>query len=298
MNRVIFFGRIHYKNSRSANLAKDAFIRYAETIAKGDLMYKPEDLFGEEPAEQTFDELFLDFPRKSHDEVSDKTVAHTTQSMETLLQFAMAGRVDCFVITAGELPRQVTRTVDNDKSTAQYYGEGYEAYERGAYEEVVPLMTSAIKSFKNHPWAYDARGLAQLELGNLEEAEADLRKARELYPAAPSPHLGLARIFARRKEYSAAMDSCEKAMAGSIPHQPGYWITALFSSEVMIDRLTDDIGVLSEAEIELYRKSIKQTLDRYQMKLRQLGKDRSAFYPSPERLAELQNRFEQLSQLA
>ncbi len=296
MNRVIFSGRIHYKNVRSANLAKDAFIRYAETIAKGDMMYRPEALYGEE-LEEPVSDLFLDFPRKSH-EASDKTVNHSIQSMETLLQFAMAGRVDCFVITAGELPEQITRTVENDKTTSQHYTLAVEAFEAGDYPTAVAEFTTTINSFKRHPWALDGRGLAQLELGNLAEAEADLRSAREMYPNYPSPHLGLAKIFASRQEFSAAMDSCHKAMASSIPHQPGYWITALFSAEVMIGRLEKDFDRISEAERELYHKSITSYLDRYAMKLKQLGGNRSKFYPTPEKLKDLQERYEGLAEMA
>ncbi len=296
MNRVIFFGRIHYKNFRSANLAKDAFVRYAETIAKGDMMYRPEALFGEE-LEEPFNELFIDFPRQSH-EASDKTVNHSIQSMETLLQFAMAGRIDCFVITAGELPQQITRLVENDKTTSQHYTLATEALEAEDYPTAVNEFTETISSFKRHPWALDGRGLAYFELGNLEEAEKDLRSAREMHPSYPSPHLGLAKIFAARGEYSAAMDSCQKAMAGSIPHQPGYWITALFSAEVMIDRLEQASDKISDAEREVYFKGIASYLDRYAMKLRQLGSNRTKFYPTPERHQALQARFEGIAEMA
>lgn len=296
MNRVIFFGRIHFKNVRSANLAKEAFVRYAETIAKGDMMYRPEALYGEE-LEEPVEALFLEFPRASH-EASDKTVNHSIQSMETLLQFAMAGRIDCFVITAGELPEQITRLVENDKTTSQHYSLATEALEAEDYATAVAEFTETIDSFKRHPWALDGRGLAHFELGNLAEAERDFRSAREMYPSYPSPHLGLAKIFAAKQEYSAAMDSCQMAMAGSIPHQPGYWITALFSAEVMIGRLEKEFNKLSNAERDLYHKSIASYLDRYSMKLKQLGKNRTKFYPTPDKLKGLQARFEGVSEMA
>ena len=299
MNRVIFFGRIHFKNKRSVNLAKAAYIRFNETIAKGDMMYRPDALFGDEEAiEEEFEELFLDFPRQSHDEVTDKNLAHTTAAMESLLGYAMAGRVDIFVITAGELPRQITRVVDNAKSAAQYYGEGQAALEAEDYETAVDEFTKSIGSFPRHPWAHNGRALAQYELGKLEEAEADFRAAREQYPALPSPHLGLAKIFADREAYSAAMDSGKEAMKHSIPHQPGYWITALFCAEVMMARIEKEMGKLSESEVELYHKQIDSYLSRYAMKLKQLGSDRTELYPGPERLAELKERFEGLKAVA
>lgn len=299
MNRVIFFGRIHFKNKRSVNLAKAAYIRFDETIAKGDMMYRPEALFGdEEQIQEEFTDLFLDFPRTSHAEVTDKNIAHTTKAMESLLGYAMAGRIDMFVITAGELPRQITRVVDNAKSAAQYFGEGQEALEAGAYDEAIAEFTSSIRSFPRHPWAYDARALARFELDQYDEAEADFREARTQYPALPSPHLGLAKIFAQREAYSAAMDACKEAMRHSIPHQAGYWITALFSAEVMMARLEKEMGKLSDAEVDLYHKQIDSYLDRYRMKLKQLGSDRTEHYPTPEHWEGLMARFEGLKAVA
>ena len=299
MNRVIFVGRIHFKNKRSVNLAKAAYIRFNETIAKNDLMYRPEDLFGDEEAiREDFEELFLDFPRKSHDEVTDKNIAHTTTAMESLLGYAMAGRIDMFVITAGELPRQITRLVDNTKTTAQYFAEGQESLEAEDFEKAVEGFTSSVQSFPRHPWALNGRALANYELGKAAEAEADFRAARELYPDLPSVHLGLAKIFADREEYSAAMDAGKKAMANSIPHQPGYWITALFCAEVMMARIEKEMGNLSETEVELYHKQIAGYLGRYEMKLKQLGSNRTELYPGPERLEGLKARFEGLKAVA
>ena len=299
MNRVIFFGRIHFKNKRSVNLAKAAYIRFNETIAKGDLLYRPDALFGDEEAIlEEFEDLHLDFPRKSFGEVTDKTLTHTERGMTTLLGYAMAGRIDMFVITAGELPRQITGTVDNSKSAAQYFVAGQEALESGRHREAVDAFTDSIRSFGRHPWAYDARALAYYALGDLAEAEADFRRAREEYPSLPSPHLGLARIFARQERYSAAMDSGRLAMEHSIPHQPGYWITALFLAEVMMARLEKEMGQLSETEVDLYQKQVGGFLDRYAMKLKQLGGNRTEYYPTPETHAALVERFEGLRAVA
>ena len=299
MNRVIFFGRIHYKNKRSVNLAKAAYIRYNDTIAKGDLLYRPDALFGdEEQILEEFEDLYLDFPRKSHDEVTDKTLAHTEQGMATLLGYAMAGRVDMFVITAGELPRQITGTVDNSKSAAQYHVAGQEALEAGDFATAITEFTNSINSFARNPWAHDGRALAAYELSDLDAAEADFREARAQHPHLPSPHLGLAKIFARREQYSAAMDSAKKAMDNSIPHQPGYWITALFITEVMMARLEKEMGQLSETEADLYHKQVNSFLSRYEMKLKQLGSNRTEHYPTPEAHAALVERFEGLRAMA
>ena len=296
MNRIIFFGRIHFKNKRSVTFAKEAFIRYAETIAKYDMIYRPEVIFGED-LEADFDQLYIDFERKSH-EATDKTVTHTIQSMEVLLEFAIAGQIDAFVIAANELPEQVTRRVVSEKTPAQHYTNGLAALEAGNYTEAEQELTDSLDSYAENPWAYNARGLARFELDRLEAAEADFRKAREIYQSFPSPHLGLAKIYAKRGAHSAALDACARAMAGSIPHQPGYWISALFGTDVMLTRLEQDAAKLSPAEAELYTKKSQEYTDRYEQKLRQLGSQRNAFYPAPEELRQLQTRLEQVSPMA
>ncbi len=296
MNRVIFFGRIHFKNKRSVTFAKEAFIRYAETIAKNDMLYRPEALFGEDLTAD-FDQLWLEFDRKSH-EAPDKTVNHTIQSMETLLEFAIAGQVDFFVIAANELPKQITRRVVSEKTPAQHYTNGLAALEEQDFAGAVRELTSSLASHEDNPWAYNGRGLAYFELDKLKESEADFLQARERYPNFPSPHLGLAKIYHRRNQPSAALDSCTRAMSGSIPHQPGYWISALFSANVMITRLENDMDKLSPAEAELFYKKSQDFLDRYTQKLRQLGAQKNEHYPAQSELRALQARLEQIGELA
>lgn len=296
MNKVVFFGRIHFKNKRSVTFAKEAFIRYNETIAKGDMMLRPEALFGEE-LELDFDQLSLEFEKNSY-EATDKTISHTMQSMEALLQYAVAGQVDAFVIAANDLPEQITLTVNPDKSTAHAYITGVEALEASRYQEAVEALSESIDSYANHPWAYNARGLAYFELGDLDKAQDDFTTSKSMYAGLPSPHLGLAKIFAKRGELSAAMDSCKRAMKCSIPHQPGFWIATLFLREIMLDRLESDLAKMSSAEADLYFRGIGTDIERYDLKLRQLGKARSKYYPTPEYLQKLQSRFEELSTLA
>ena len=296
MNRIIFFGRVQFKDQRSVTLAKEAYIRHTESITKFDMLYRPEALFGED-LEAEFTDLVIEFERKAH-EANDKTVSHTIQSMEVLLQYAIAGQIDAFVIAANELPRQYTRRVVSEKRPARHYNAGLEAHEDGNFEEAIQEFTRSLAAYRPNPWAYNARGLAYLELGRLDEAEADLRAARELYPDFPSPHLGLARIFVARSKDSAALDACIQAMAGSIPHQPGYWISALFATDVMLGRLERDADKLSPDEAELYTKKAQEYTDRYELKLRQLGSQYNPYYPDAEQLRTLQARLEQISPMA
>ena len=289
MNRVIIFGRIDFKNKRAITFARDEFIRFYETKAKGDILFKAEQLFGED-LEVDIEDLHLEFDRKIH-EAANKTLSMTINGLKTLLQFAIAGRIDVFILEAGELPRQEVLLVDNDKTVVHAFNAGMEAFDEGRYADAVGPLSDAIDKFASHPWAFNARGLAHFELGDLEKAEADFKQARSLYPAMPSPHLGLAKIAHKRGERAATIDNCERAMKGSIPHQPGYWISALFKAEVLMD--TIDKGT-DDDETRSYLSITKTLLDRYASKLRQLGSGWNNYYPSEAELKALQKRLEAL----
>jgi len=292
MNRVIIFGRAEYKNLRSIKLARAEYIRHNETKAKGDLLFKPEVLFGEDPEEE-LTELHLEFKRKIH-EANDKTLTNTLNALELLLQFAIAGRIDLFIIEAGELPRQQVLEVRNDKSTVHAFVAGLEAMEEERWADAIGPLTDAIDSFARHPWAYNARGDSHFQLDQIEEAASDYETATKLYPDLPNPHLGLAKIAHKRGQRAATIDNCERAMNGSIPHQPGYWICALFQTQVFLD-LVEQEAYNGEAERESFLRNANKQISRYESKLRQLGSSRSPLYPSPERLEELSSRYETIA---
>lgn len=291
MNRVIIFGRIEYKNKRSVSLARAEYVRFAETIAKFDLSYSPEALFGEDPEEE-LDFLHIELKREVH-EASDKTLSHTIGSLEKLLAFAMAGRIDVFILEAGELPRQRILEVDTDKSTVHAFNAGMEAVNEKRWEDAIGPLSDAINSFERHPWAFNARGHAYLEMGKLEKAEADLKVSKEMYPDLPSHHLGLARIAHARGERSATIDNCDRAMKNSIPHQAGHWICALFKAEVLLD-IVENGKTSSPEEAQSFLSVTRSLLERYASKLRQLGSARSEHYPTPEDLNKLQQRYDVL----
>ena len=289
MNRVIIFGRIEFKNNRSITLARAEYLRFAETIAKYDLIYRPEALFGEE-LDADLDTLHIELDRQVH-EAADKTLANTINALEKLLTYAMAGRIDVFVLVAGELPNQQILEVNNDKSTTHAFNAGMEAFDEKRWADAIAPLSDAIESFPRHPWALNARGLAYLEIGEIEKAEADFTQARAYYPALPSPHLGLARISHMRDQRAATIDNCERAMKGSIPHQAGHWISALFKAEVLLD-IVESGKTTSAAEAQSFLSITKSLIERYDIKLRQLGRARTEHYPTPEDLAKLRDRYE------
>lgn len=291
MNRIIIFGRIDYKNSRSIKFARSEYTRHAETKAKNDLIFRPEDLFGEDP-EAEIEGLTIEFERGIH-EATDKTLLNQIGALEVLLQYAIAGRVDFFVIEPGEPPRQETRLVENDKSASFAYRAGIEALEDERYADAIAPLTDAIASYKGHAWALDARASAHLAMSDLAAAERDFEAAKQAYPALPNPHLGLAKIAHSRNQRAETIANCDAAMRSSIPHQPGYWISALYKASVLLDAL--ERGDFDDDEARRSTLvSAKTLLDRYDAKLRQLGSKRADLYPDPAELERLRERLDEV----
>ena len=292
MNSVILFGQIHYKNKRAINFARSEYTRFTDTIAKNDLLFKPADLFGEDPEAELTD-LVLNFERSRHD-AGDKTLANTERGLEVLLQFAIAGRVDLFYLDPSlGVPDQVTLGVDSDKSTVQYYLSGRLALEERSMAEAETHFTATLDSYAKHVWALDGRAEARLALDKVDEAHADWRAARELYPKLPNPHYGLARIAYRQRRFAETTDHLKAAMKNSIPHQAGYWIAALFQADVLLDE-AERRGPDQE-QVTGFLNSASHLLERYHVKLRQLGNKRTEHYPSPERHEDLVARHAKLS---
>lgn len=294
MNRIIIFGRIDYKNRRSINFARTEYTRHAETKAKNDLIFKPEGLFGEDP-EVEYEGLTIEFERAIY-EASDKTLLNQFNALEVLLQYAIAGRVDFFVIEPGEPPRQDTRLVRNDKRASFAYTAGAEALEDNRYADAIAPFTDALSTYPGHAWALDGRATANLALGDLAAAEADYTAARASYPALPNPHLGLAKIAHSRNQRAATIDNCDAAMRCSIPHQPGYWISALYKASVLLDVVARG-DASDEDERNSYLSIARTLLDRYAAKLRQLGDSRSEYYPEPDELNRLRARLDEVGEM-
>lgn len=294
MHRVIIFGRIEFKNMRSVGFARTEFQRHSDTIAKYDTLLRPEAIFGDDP-EVPYEELSITFDRELFD-ANDKTLNNTIQGIKVLLQFAMAGRVDVFILEAGDLPRQRVLTVTSEKKTVHAFAAGVEALEEKRYTDAVGPLSDAIGSFARHPWAHEARGQAYYELGRLNEAERDFQTALKLYAGYPGAHLGLARIAYAGGRNAATFDSLERAMKYSIPHQPGYWISALLKAQVMLDMVERERGDDPSAAAG-YLSSAKSLLNRYDSKLRQLGSARSHYYPTPDDVQALWARARELEEL-
>lgn len=296
MNKIIIFGRLEFLNKRGINLAKDSYIRFCEKTAKGDIIYSPESIFGEEPEEAEIDFLHIDFPM-NRTEAEERRVTNTIDGLKTLLEYAVAGMIDVFVRRNGDFFEQTKLEVRSGKSPAKAYNKGIELFEQEEYEGAILKFDRAIAKYENFSWAYNQRGLAYMELKKYDEALADFEKCKELYPHLPSPYLGIAQIQKIKGNSSAAVDNCLKAIKNSIPLQPGYWICSLFQAEILIEYLEKE-HFSSEQEAENYYKTASYICQRYDYKLKSLGNNITSYYPSRETLTSLQDRLKAVEELS
>jgi tetratricopeptide (TPR) repeat protein len=87
-----------------------------------------------------------------------------------------------------------------------------EAYARtGVYQPAVDALTQALLLDPTQRRSFIYRGLANLELGNLDEAEYDYRKALDYYPESFDANLGLTRTYYSKEEFGSAYLQAEAA---------------------------------------------------------------------------------------
>jgi tetratricopeptide (TPR) repeat protein len=90
------------------------------------------------------------------------------------------------------------KPADGKQSAASAFEEGQNAQERGELASAVRFYTTAIAADASLFQAYYQRAVAQMELGRLAEAEADLRKVIELQPGFARAHRALGQILLDR----------------------------------------------------------------------------------------------------
>lgn len=114
-----------------------------------------------------------------------------------------------FVIPQHALANSISKTKQGKSSVIS---KADSLYANGEYRLAVQEYTKAIKENDENEFAYNARGLAKLELKEYYEAIADFNKAVELNPSSANPrnNLGLAKYYLG--DHSGALKDYAKAL--------------------------------------------------------------------------------------
>ena len=116
------------------------------------------------------------------------------------------------------------------------------AYDNRDYRASIELIERVLKSEPDHKSAYNDLGRAYLELGQLDKAEAALKKAVTLNPFSPSAYTNLGRIYWLQRRYKDA----EKEFRKQIEIVPLDWWALSNLGEMLVEQKK-----YAEAEPEL-----------------------------------------------
>src|SRR5262245_22068311 len=84
--------------------------------------------------------------------------------------------------------------------------------DRGRPAESLPYLVEAIRLRPDHPLPWRNRGTARLELGRLDDARADLDRARDLAPRDPAIYFSRAQLHVARQDPPAALAELRQAL--------------------------------------------------------------------------------------
>ena len=144
-----------------------------------------------------------------------------------------------------------------NKSSKDLYLSAYKKAEIKSYQEAIADLNAAIAIDSNYADAYLLRGKIEVSLGETEESCKDARKSADLgnheaqqiyqqyclgltdeqillkikpqdslaklYPNRPEPYYNISNIYFDGKQYSKAIDYCEKAIAVDPNYAPAYY---------------------------------------------------------------------------
>ena len=81
------------------------------------------------------------------------------------------------------------------------------------YEDRISLLSDRIEQGESTSAAFNNRGLAYSEIGQIDEALQDFEKATQVDPSNPYPHINKADLFKRIGRLAEAVESCSAAIA-------------------------------------------------------------------------------------
>lgn len=110
----------------------------------------------------------------------------------------------------------------NPELAEQERNAGNELFKTGNYAEAVPHYSAAIRRDENDPRAYSNRAACYLKLAAVPEGLRDCERALDLDPAFIKAYIRKAALEFMKRDYAAALETCEKALEhdGDGKHRP------------------------------------------------------------------------------
>lgn len=253
--RIIIAGQLEFGSERVFNQVLEQYNHRMEHYYKNDILLKPEGFFKEE-------ELTLDIPRTVVIG-SERHWLNTLNLLERVVSFSMAGSLNLWRLSAGNIMDHHVLEPHSDRTTVQLFNRGRQLVSQEDKEqEALDMMTKVVGRFARHAQAYERRGFVNLRLNNVEDAIYDYNKSLKINPSMPESHYGRGIAYLRKEEWEKAASDFDAVTKNSIPHQAIYWMAqvALGDAYLKLGRPADALRVFNMFS---KRKQRIASLDRY-----------------------------------
>lgn len=215
-HKTIFSGRLEFGTPRSFSRMMTMLENRVENHYRNVVLIKWDAFLEEESA--------LDVPRLIAPEATDKEWRNTIDMLRFIVQYAVAGNIDAWMLAGGKVLQHHLIEPDSDKAAVQAYLKGRELLEvEGKEEEARQALSRAIEKFERHARAYERRGYVNMMLQNDSDALYDYSKSIKIDPKNAESRLGRAILRIKAGELELAIDDLAQAIKNSIPHQPTFW---------------------------------------------------------------------------
>lgn len=237
--RAIFKGNFQFGNERSFEKVVQMYQHQVESLYKGDVLLKPEQMFQPETLSINLSNIIT--------QGTEKSIKNTAFLLEVLSKFAFSGQVWCWMVADGKAPFSMQLFPSGDKTPVMAYLNGYQLLKSpGCEQEALEKFNQAINKFDRHWTALERRGYTYLLLGNFEAAIADFTKSIAIAPEQSEAFSGLARVYMQQGEWLKASEMLDQAIKNSVPHMSIYWQSRRIKGECLVN-----LGQFDKAFFEL-----------------------------------------------
>ncbi|MCX8209946.1 MAG: tetratricopeptide repeat protein [Lewinella sp.] len=226
--RIIIAGQLEFGTERVFNQVLEQYTHRMEHYYKNDILLKPEDFFKPE-------DLALDVPRTVVIG-SERDWLNTLNLLERVVSFSMAGSINMWRLSAGNIMDHHVLEPHSDRTTVQLFNRGRQLVDQEDKEqEALAMMTKVVGRFERHAQAYERRGFVNLRLRNIDDAIYDYNKSLSINPSMPESHYGRGICYTRKEMWAEAATDFEAVTKNSIPHQAIYWMAQVALGDAFLE---------------------------------------------------------------
>jgi tetratricopeptide (TPR) repeat protein len=235
--KTIFQGRLDFGSQATYDKVMKMALHRLETYYKNDTIIT-EEHFKE-------DEFSLDIPR-TVSQITDKFFKNSVDLIEYLAQFAISGKIGCWMVENNIILDYHIVEPSSDKNIVRNFQKGKKlSMLEGKEEEAIKFLSKVIQKHDKHSQAYERRGHVNMILKSWDDAHYDYSKAIRLDPNNAEAMVGRARLHIKQNKVEDAIADLDMATKKSIALQSTYWVARRLKGECHMK-----LGQFKDAEFD------------------------------------------------